>query len=221
MHKDSSMIVFIGVDGAGKTALSKAISSDLQFEYTWKRNFALFNRIINLFARFTGHNMKERINGQLVGVHRYDNFWKYVVFIFFVVDCILWCVYFALWRHKSKVCDRSFPDYVIDIAVSTKSPRIIFCVAFFPLKLFFTRNNVYFLDCNRKIMLNRRIDIGLDDQRFLRHYLYRKMSIDFGLKKLTSSYQSVQSLKYDVIQDQISDSENSTRSRSNVFRGLK
>jgi hypothetical protein len=195
------MIVLCGVDGAGKTSVATEVARHKAIPYYWKRNFAIFCRIVNLLAKITGHNRVDEINGIKVGIHQYNNFYKYLYFVTFSLDVALLAIFYLLTPKRRIIADRGVLDFVVDVIVSTRSPKIIMFISHLLLKIVVKKYFVVLIDCRRDIILSRRPDVVADKHRLVRHYFYRHLGSRYSLLSYRSENYSAKDIALALINE--------------------
>jgi hypothetical protein len=135
---DVQIVILSGIDGSGKSAIVNQLCKTLKNRgykvcTPWLRYNHYLTKIILLYARLAGLTRYEYSEGQrIVGYHEFYRSkivsWIFVLFTF--IDTLfasIFKVYIPAWFCGRKIiCDRWIPDILIDIAIDTGQPDIMY-----------------------------------------------------------------------------------------------
>lgn len=204
-----TLIVFVGVDGTGKSSLAKAVKKKIEnknipVKYVWMRMNYLFSRPFLLICRLTGLTKRSVINGQKISVHEFYRFKpmaKLIQYAHFVDTFLSWIknIYFPLYVKKQVViCDRFIHDILVDYAIEGHEWDIFSKRIARLFNLLVPVNVKFFLiTVTKEKILNRKNDvIDLDKYFNQRYLLYDKLKQNKLLKVIDNDGSIEMSLNY-------------------------
>ena len=189
LMKKYKYICISGVDGSGKSTITKALSNllnekNISNKIIWIRFKNYLSKILLALTRVTGHNKKISINGKKYGVHNFysNNILSYIFLIVQFVDHVIFIIFYFhilnLITNKIIISDRGVPDTVVDWIVDTH--KIKFSLFLGRLLLYLLPNSYYiylYRDCEE--IIRSRPDVLNDDKFYLRIKIYKMVVGNF------------------------------------------
>jgi len=187
------LVALVGVDGGGKTYLLRALerrlaAAGVPHRHVWTRFRNYLSKPLLAFARLTGHNRKEEVDGVRIGYHEFAGCpWLAWPFLALQVADLVLDRWWRYRRHDYRLvlADRCVYDTLVDLAVDTGLDDVLFGRLGRWLVARLPRPHLAVV-LNRPVAAIRadRPDVLLDRNFARRRALYRRLAEEFRLPTL-------------------------------------
>lgn len=190
---DKRLIIFVGVDGSGKSTYINMLIKDLakkglKAKRVWLRFNYFFTKPILLFCRIVGLTRREVRNGKTISIHDFHRskfIAKTVQYLHFIDTCLAYFlkVYLPIkFPDKYILCDKFAYDILADFIVESKDLELLNKpIAKLFLKLVPHNSTVFFLKVDKEEIVRRKPEVLIDDEDFdLKYEAYRKLEEYFN-----------------------------------------
>ena len=184
------IVFLVGIDGAGKTLLSRMLLEELgkkgiNARHAWSRNNNYFSKPLLAFTLLNGLNRKEHHDGF---TFQYYEFWKSKL----VSNLYIWlqtidiniATYFKIRRHSRKaeliVCDRGPYDTLVDIMLGTGRDMLDNRHYYKFIRMLPERHSVIYLRRPIQDIIEKRPELKHDTTLSKKEELYTKLQEHFG-----------------------------------------
>ncbi len=185
------LIFTTGIDGSGKTFLSKMLISELKKKgipatYMWSRFNNITSKPLLAFCRLKGLNYYKQHDEIIIGYHDFEKSriisW---LFVFFQLIDVWLVTLFIIWpkirKGKVLICDRGVYDTLIDVMIDTKITKLYNSSVGKAFLMFLPESHkVFFILRESKRIHISRPDVRIDKNFDLRFRLYQACSKKFN-----------------------------------------
>lgn len=195
--KSDHIIIFTGVDGAGKTTHSKLLMEELEakgcsVKYVWGGFFHFFSLPLLAYARGMGYTETYRVGSKQVSCHCFHRS-RLLAFLYpitLLIDTFIFNLVFIIpytLIGKSVICDRFVYDILVHLMVSLNDPEIMYknCARLY-LSLIPCESRVIMLKTSPHLLLKRREDIANDKTLHYKIMLYERIAKIFKIPVINS-----------------------------------
>lgn len=191
------IISFIGIDGCGKSTISKALQLKLKNRnidtiLVWAtlrpiilKPFIIIAKFffVRKFDKFT--DFDKHIKEKNKGMSKF-NWAKYIYLFVMIIDYypqIIFKVYIPFLFGKTVICDRYFYDLIIDYCVTINSDLAFFNkLIVFSRNLFFKSDFCFFINTPIEVAFDRKDDIPSLEYLKIRNKFYLELVKNYNIE---------------------------------------
>lgn len=188
------IICLSGVDGSGKTTLSKMLSNEFHkkgynVSYVWMRYNHYFTKPLLGFCRLVGLTKYYKIDNYRIGFHLfYKSKPISILFIFFkLIDTYIATILKLVWHRTDTdtivICDRYVVDILVDIMIDTKKLRLYqTTIGRMFSRLVPEKTIIFYINRPKNELLEARPELQYDPFFNLRNVLYDQLAERWRLR---------------------------------------